>query len=408
MTRLLQLGAALGLSAVVVAHHAAADWREPQPFRRDAVEGRQFDYNAESFLHRFTFEPAPGLRPGARPVSDGIYGTAGSTRSDELYTRQEIQLTADFDGPAYFRYRYRRFEDFDGRYDSNLIGVGSELGRGSGITATLYGDVEGAKENVDLHGELAWDSGDGHHLRAVIVAPDFIFNDKQGDAEYGRYPFTYYLAGGYRLGDALLYGFANYNDNTRLHDHVEDFTYHYQQARAGLGVEVPFADAWEIGLEVEGLYTTRELNDRGGDVHPEQRLRRRHNQVTAELRHDFSADTAIWGGVRYFRLVERERRPDDGTRVDRQDRLERMTYIGVTRRLSERLQFAPGVFVNHADIREREDGERDDERGYYAKLTLPLQVTVNQSTGGYISVNPTARLHRAAFGGGNVQVYLPF
>lgn len=408
VTRLLQLGVVFGLGAVAVAHHAAADWREPQPFRRDAVDGRQFDYNAESFLHRFTFEPVPGLSSEATPPRDGIYGTAGSTRSDELYTRQEIQLTADFDGPTYFRYRYRRFEDFDGRYDSNLIGLGSELGQGSGVTASLYGDVEGAKENVDLHGELAWDGGDGDHLRAVVVAPDFIFNDKQGDAEYGRYPFTYYLAGGYRLGEAQLYGFANYNDNTRLHDHVDNFTYRYQQGRAGLGVEVPFADAWEAGLEVEGLYTTRELDDRGDSVHPEQRLRRRHTQVTGELRYAYSARTAFWGGVRYFRLVERERRPGDGERVDRHDRLERMAYAGVTRRLSERLQLAPGVFINHADIRAREDGERDDESGFYAKLTLPLQVTVNQSTGGYVALNPTARLHRAAFGGGNVQVYLPF
>ncbi|MFV8834388.1 hypothetical protein [Aquisalimonas sp.] len=406
--RLFRWGVVVGLGAVAVAHHAAADWREPQPFRRDVVDGRQFDYNTESFLHRFTFEPAPGLNEGARPPRDGVFGTAGSARSDELYTRQEIQLTGEFDGPAYFRYRYRRFEDFDGRYDSNLIGIGSGLGQGSGVTATLYGDVEGAKENVDLHGELAWDGGDGNHLRATVVAPDFIFNDKQGDAEYGRYPFTYYLAGGHRLGEALVYGFANYNDNTRLHNHVENFTYRYQQGRAGLGVEVPFADAWEAGLEVEGLYTTRALEDRGDSDLPEQRLRRRHTQVTAELRHAYSPDTAVWGGVRYFRLVARERRPDDPGRVDRQDRLERMAYLGITRRLSERLQLAPGVFVNHADVREREDGDRDDERGFYAKLTLPLQVTVNQSTGGYVALNPTARLHRAAFGGGNVQVYLPF
>ncbi|WP_290650809.1 hypothetical protein, partial [Aquisalimonas sp.] len=83
-------------------------------------------------------------------------------------------------------------------------------------------------------------------------------------------------------------------------------------------------------------------------------------------------------------------------------------YGGVTWRFNERMQFAPGVFLNYADIRKREDGEVDDARGLYSKLTLPLQITVDQARGGHITLNPTARLHRIAFGGGNVQVYLPF
>ena len=85
-----------------------------------------------------------------------------------------------------------------------------------------------------------------------------------------------------------------------------------------------------------------------------------------------------------------------------------MIYAGVTWHLSDNLRFAPGVFLNQADVREREDGEDDDEDGLYGKLTLPLQITVDRSTGGYVTLNPTARLHRAAFGGGNIQAYLPF
>jgi hypothetical protein len=94
--------------------------------------------------------------------------------------------------------------------------------------------------------------------------------------------------------------------------------------------------------------------------------------------------------------------------VDRRERIERMVYTGVTWHLSDTLRFAPGVFVNQADIRKRENGEDDDEEGVYGKLTLPLQITVDRSTGGYVTLNLAVRLHRAAFGGGNIQVYLPF
>ncbi len=390
---------------LLMATELAADWREPEPFRRDAIEGRQFDYNAESFLHRFTFEPGPVLGHGGRPARDGVFGTAGSTRSDEFYTRQDIQITAGADAPAHFRYRYRRFEDFDGRYDRNLVGVGARLDER--WRATLYGDIEGAKEDVDVQTELAWDGEDGHRFRAAIAIPDVTFTSKQGDAAYERQPYTYYLEGGRRAGPVTVYGFANYNDYLRLRDTARRFVYRYEQGRAGLGADVELGRRWSGSIEAEGLYTTRRLDDTGGDF-DDSRLRRRHSQVTAELRHDVDEALDLWGGVRYFRLSERDRRPADDDRVDRHERIERMAYAGVTWRLSERLRFAPGVFLNHADIREREDGSTDDARGLYGKLTLPLQITVNQATGGYVTLNPTARLHRAAFGGGNVQVHLPF
>ncbi|WP_290650044.1 hypothetical protein, partial [Aquisalimonas sp.] len=323
-----------------MAEHVAADWWEPQPFRQAAIDGRQFSYNAESFLHRFTFEPAPALGSRGWPLPDGIFGTGGSTRSDELYTRQQIQLTADFDGSGYFRYRFRRFEDFDGRYDSNLVGFGATLA--NGWMASLYGDVEGAKETIDVRFDLAWGDGAGNRFHAAIVAPDTLFNDKQREARFDRQPYTFYVAGARRLGNAVAYGFANYNDPVRLNDNVRDFSYRYEQGRGGVGLDVPIAPRWESSVEVEGLYTTRRLDDRGGEEVPDQRLRRRHNQVTGELRHGYGPATDLWGGVRYFRLMERDRGAA-GDPLDRHERRERMVYGGVTWRFNERMQFAPGV-----------------------------------------------------------------
>jgi len=400
-----RVAAICGACAFTVTAELAADWREAEPFRQDVIEGRQFDYNAESFLHRFTFEPAPALERRGGPVRDGVFGTGGSTRSDELYTRQDIQLTAGTDGPMYFRYRYRRFEDFDGRYDRNLLGVGAHL---SGQwRATLYGDIKGAKESVDLQTELAWADSDGNRFRAALVAPDVAFDSKQDDAVFERQPYTYYLEGARRAGKSTVYGFVNYNGYLRLRDTEREFTYRYEQAHAGLGVDVALTDGLDGSVEVEGLYTTRRLDNRGGEF-DDSRLRRRHNQLTAELRHAYRTDLDLWGGIRYFRLSERDRRPADDDRVDRRERIERMVYTGVTWHLSDTLRFAPGVFVNQADIRKRENGEDDDEEGVYGKLTLPLQITVDRSTGGYVTLNLAVRLHRAAFGGGNIQVYLPF
>jgi hypothetical protein len=46
-------------------------------------------------------------------------------------------------------------------------------------------------------------------------------------------------------------------------------------------------------------------------------------------------------------------------------------------------------------------------RGIDGKLTPAVELLVNRRTGGQLTLNPTFRLHRLVFGGGNVQLHLP-
>ncbi|MEX0729577.1 MAG: hypothetical protein WED00_03350 [Aquisalimonadaceae bacterium] len=397
------------LFCLLIAGDLAADWHDPQPFRRDRLDGRQFEYNAESFLHRFSFEAKPALGYSRRVSREGLRGTAGSTRSSELYVNMEARARFDMDGPAFAEYRFRRFEDFDGRYDSNLIGVGAEYGD---WRATLRGDVVGAKEDIDLQYELRWGNGAGSHIRAVLVQVDAMYNSKQGEGGYERYPFTGYLEGVWLApGNVAVYGFINSNRPTRLSEAERDFRLRDEQHAVGVGMDVPMGRNWAVGLELEGLYGVRRRDGYAAPGMNDQRLRRRFGAGTLELRQTVRQDLSAWYGVRYLRLVEDDRRPGDPDAWNRASRRETMIYGGVRWQWRERVALSPGVFLNHVDNRERfpfAADQNDRERGFYGKLAPAVELLVNRRTGGTISINPTVRLHRLAFGGGNIQADFPF
>ncbi len=388
---------------------AAADWTNPEPFRRDRVDGREFDYNAESFLHRFSFQPKPALGRGNPVMQDGLYGVAGSSRSDELYVQMWAQATLETETPLFFGYRFRRTEDFDGRFDHNLVGFGAHVGP---FRVSLWGDVVGAKEDIDLHGEVLWQPGAGNHLRFTLVAPDAVYNSKQSDGEYLRKPYTYHLDGQWEVAEDLrLYGFVNHNDHMRWREDDRGFRLSDRQHSAGVGMDLQLNRTWSASVELEGLYGVRRRDGVAGPDEADQRLRRNFGLVTVELRQWLRDDLQAWYGARYLRLDETDRRPRDAEEFVERERRETMVYGGVRYRWTDVISFAPGVFVNYADNEERypgDPGEDDSDRGIYAKLTPSVELLVDRRTGGYIAINPTARLHRAAFGGGNIQVYLPF
>ena len=388
---------------------AAASWNAPEPFRRDRVDGRDFDYNAESFLHRFSFEPKPALGGHRGHQTDGLRGWAGSTRSNELYVEMDAGMTIEFDAPAFAAYQFRRREDFDGRYDANLFGMGLFLGE---FRFSVWGDVLGAKEDVDIHSELLWSPSAGNHVRFTLVSPDTWFNSKQGDGEYERQPYTYHVEGRWQaLDDLQLYGFINHNNPVRLREDVQGFRFRDRQDSAGLGFDLRLGPELALGVEVEGLYGTRRRDGLDEPEAADQRQRRQFGLATMELRQWLRDDLKAWYGLRYLHFDERNRQPraEDGGEI--LERRESLVYGGVRWRWREQITLAPGVFVNYVDNTERYPGdpEQDDgDRGVYGKLTPAVEVLVDRRTGGTITFNPSVRLHRAAFGGGNIQVDLPF
>ncbi len=394
---------------VLATGQATAAWTAPEPFRRDRIEGRDFDYNAESFLHRFSFQPKPALGAPRVPRVDGLRGWAGSSRSDELFVEMDAQVTLDFDTPAFAGYRFRRREDFDGHFDANLFGIGFQVGD---FRFSVWGDVVAAKEDIDVHGELLWAPGTRGHLRLTLVAPDAWYNSKQDDGRYERQPYTYHVEGGWLLTDDLrLYGFINHNNRLRLREHAQGFRFTDAQQSAGVGLDVQLSETLALGAELEGLYGTRRRDGLAGPEEEDQRQRRQFGLATLELRHWLQHDLQAWYGLRYLHFDERDRQPrsDDGGRI--LERRESMAYGGVRWRWREQITLAPGVLVNYVDNREYHPaapGEVDTDRGFYGKLTPAVEVLVDRRRGGTVSFNPTLRLHRAAFGGGNIQVNLPF
>ncbi|TVR48147.1 MAG: hypothetical protein EA402_00740 [Planctomycetota bacterium] len=472
-SRFLAAGAAATLLCFGADVAQALEWENPEPFRRERLQGRQFSYNSESFLHRLSFEPKPGLG-GARRLGatdSGIEGVAGSTRNDELYVRSELRLRKDFDQPAFAAARFRRSEDFDGYYHEALVGLGIDY---EGWEVSLHGDVQAAKENVDVHLRFGWsDPESDNRLHATIVAVDWLFNEKQVGGFYEQQPLTYHLAGSWQLLEPLtLYGFAAYNAPSRLIWNRYGTSSVDRQASAGIGLRWLPAEGWSLSLENEGLYGTRRtqasagsqaldilfpqeeafaggferlltpgelllldrLNPGQGGLFerqgpPRQRLRRSYLSSTMEVVQDLAEGEQRWLGLRYFRLREDDRRNPGDWAMSHSTRREYTLYVGQRWQLPQllpRLAVAPTLYVayhdNHLEFPQSQlntlpMGEQGfvgggylDQRdvGFYGKLAPAIEYTVIRESQAVISINPTIFLHRAAFGGGNVQVYIPF
>lgn len=154
---------------------ASADiWSEPHPFRREAlIEGRDFEYDSRSFLNRLSYQPLFVTQPG----HDGIYGSAGSVTSTELYLDVAVQQTLRFDDERHsIRLNYRRSEDYDGYFDQQRIGYGIDV---SDFRFGVSGDVRGDKAETDVYFEADWTPSENAFWRINLILPDAYLNQKE-------------------------------------------------------------------------------------------------------------------------------------------------------------------------------------------------------------------------------------
>ncbi|MCA1805898.1 MAG: hypothetical protein LC646_11315 [Xanthomonadaceae bacterium] len=382
---------------------------DPQPFRmEDALAGRDIHYNDVSFLHRISFLPITPPSSGLAEDREGLFGSAGSTRSNELYALMHLQKTMPLDNDWFLRYRFQRDEDFDGRYDRNLLGVGRDFGEG--WSASFSGDIEGDKSRIDLEAELTWRDGAGSHARLVLVAPDYLFNDKQEEAQFTRQPYTGFADLRWQWTEAIaLLAFVNHNTDTSLRNESLDLDFHYRKTAGGVGIDADLG-AWQLRAWLEGEQGRRRHESLSASFAP-ARLSRRHHELGAELGRDLGPDLAGRAGVRVLRFEETGRHGGDPMDEVGLRRDETMLYAGVSWRLGARYRFYPTVYLNFIDNHERFPADpvrnRDDE-GFVGKLGLPLEVLVHEASGATLTFNPTLYLHRLAFGGGNLQASIPF
>ena len=397
--------ASLMFSAQALAAFSQDLRMEPQPFRQAQVlEGREFDYNAESFLHRSSFAPGTPVTPDVIP-KDRLTGTGGSTRSKELFFDVAIQTSYEFSETLDFQYRFRRTEDYDGRYDRNLVGVGF-AGEG-GAHFRLMADVEGDKSRTDLQPELTWEHPDGHQLKAALVLSDALFNSKQSENEFRRNPRTWFLAGRWQATPNHSFrGYLNVTPETELQINADNTLFRDRNGRVGAGWDWDMDDGrhWQWIAEAEGTdRSERFLGDSEDDE-----MTRRFWRSRAEYRAPVLGMNYRVGGQAMFL---REKGEFIGANRELTDRKEWMGFSGIDLRLNPRWSFTPTVYgsviegesVNFDD----EPGEEENLNGFYAKLTLPFNWRPEGATGASITLNPTFRLHRAAFGGGNLQMHIP-
>lgn len=382
---------------------------DPRPFRmEDALAGRDFEYNDVSFLHRISFHPIFPLASGLAEDREGLYGSAGSTRSNELYTLMQLQKTMPLDNDWFLRYRFQRDEDFDGRYDRNLLGIGRNFGEG--WSASFSGDIEGDKSRIDLEAELSWRDGAGNHARLVLVGPDYLFNDKQEVAQFTRQPYTGFADLRWQWTPAMaLLAFVNHNTDTSLRNESLDQDFHYRQTAGGVGIDANLG-TWRLRVWLEGEQGRRRYESLSGSIAP-ARFSRRHHELGAELGRDLGPGLAGRAGARLLRFEETGRHGGDPLDEVRLRRDEIMLYAGVSWRLGARFRFHPILYLDFIDNHERfpADPVRNrDDKGFVGKLGLPLEVLVHEASGATLTFNPTLYLHRLAFGGGNLQASIPF
>ena len=385
-------------------------YADPRPFRMDdALAGRDIHYNDVSFLHRFSFQPVTAPVSGMAEDREGLYGTAGSTRSNELYTVMQLQKTMPLDGGWFLRYRFQRDEDFDGRYDRNLLGIGRRFGERWALS--FSGDIEGDKSRIDLETELSWRDGGGSHGRLALVAPDYLFNDKQAEARFTRQPYTGFADLRWQLTpSSAVLAFVNHNTATRLRNEFLDTDLYYRQTAAGLGAELRLGGDWELRLWLEGE-DGRRRHESLSDSFTSSAFTRRHREVGMELGRELRPGLAGRVGARVVRFEESGRHGGDTADEVRLRREEVMVHAGIGWRMRPRLTFHPTVYLASIDNHERfpadpARGHEDD--GFVGKLGLPLEVLVHEASGATLTFNPTLYLHRLAFGGGNLQASIPF
>ena len=381
---------------------------EPQPFRQTQVlDGREFDYNAESFIHRASFMPQ--LPVTASPIpQERLIGTGGSSRSDELFLDMAIQTTHQFSERLDFQYRFRRSEDYDGRFDRNLIGLG--FSPHSNWNLRMMANVDGDKSQTDLQPELSYRHPNGHQAVAALVFTDMLFNSKQSQDEYQTSPITAYFGGLWEVSDQhRLRAYANVTPETEL-EIMEGDVFRNESARVGIGWDwrMPHGGHWQWIAEAEGTDREQHKAEEGNTDTMTRRFWRSRAEYRAPLAGQLTYRT---GGQALFL---RERGAFIGDNVELTDRKEWLAFAGISHSMSPEWTFNPTVFVTvvegesiDRDPEDPEEHDTDDLNGVYGKINLPFEWQPQGNNGARITLNPTFRLHTAAFGGGNLQVSIP-
>lgn len=400
----------LSLSVFSSALYSATGWSGPEPFRLERLEGRQFDYNLESFLQRLSFTEKPIYDFAPLWQQNGWYGTGGSSRGKEFYVHSQLQQKLQFEAPVFAGFRHKRSEDLDGRYDRTLFGVGYQAEQAWDLG--VWADVSGAKEDMDLQFEANRQFSNGSWLTGALVLADVFYNSKTyGDNRYQKKPVTLYAAAGQQFQQQQFSGFLNLNLKTRYQDAAAEQLFSDEQYSAGLNWQSSLSKNTELAVQAQGLYGRRSMQQlQLGLSESDWLMRRRFQQLNVELRQANSGLRPFTYGLQANRLQELDSRFAAGQRAA-ENRRELFSYIATEYALSGNWLAKPVLFVGYASARSEFRQHSDEplhDNGWLAKISPNFIWQLSAQTGAYVVINPTVKLHNLQFGGGNVQVFMPF
>ena len=385
------------------------DAPDPEPFRReDEIQGRVPRYDKDTFLHRFTYRYFPSDAKVWQKDRQGFRTTIGSVKTNEAYVKMQVNKTIAFDGPAFFSFRFKRDEDFDGRYDRNCVGLGLKLPENWSLA--LFSDIEAEKENADLQFELEKKYKDDSNIRLGFVAVDFTYNHKQDEGRYEKYPFTYFAETNWQPNEGLLlHGFINYNSPVRLDFAEREYNFWYEQLTGGMEITKIFSDKLELFYSFKAEHGTRDRFSTALIADDERHFSRSYYEYTFQATQYLKENLDIWTGVRFLSFLERDKRPLNPELEHNERRREEMLYTGITWRLNEKTVFRPGIYLNFVNNNidyPYSAVPYEKNKGLYSKLALPIDFALSDTA--KITFNATFHLDRILFGGLNIQAYFKF
>ena len=368
---------------------------EPRPFRLEAaLAGRGFAYNEESFLHRWSYRQDFPLVGSGELWGTGLWAGAGSVRSTEFFAQSWLHERIALEDWGTLEFRYARDEDYDGRYDRVLLGMGWRFA--PAWTATLLGDVPGDKEDIDVQLELAWAQG-ADRFRLALVLTDFEYDQKQTAAEYAAEPLTLFVERWWALGASTeLYAYANANLEARWQEFATSRSLADRATEGGIGIRHGLGAGRALRAYLRGGTAARE------DAVPAAATALAREHLDAALQYERPA----WLGLRVLRLDETL--ASSAAPTTRLERSEVLLYGGSRWRLSERVSFAPELELDWVDVLdEAAVPGAPPTRALLGKLALPLEVVLDRKRAARLVFNPGLKLHEVKFGGAQLTLAIP-
>lgn len=383
----------------------------PQPWRAEAVvQGRDEAYDAERFLHELTFAHQAEA-PSA--VENGIRGTGGSVSSDELY--YDFRFRQDFgfrEGRNGFLLDIQRSEDLDGAYDRQLVGFRQNLGERSELW--LQGDVFSDKAQSDVYfsGQHYLNGRKGSNetswLHASWIIPDAYFNDKTSTPDrFTREPQSLFLQWHQQteLRQSTTIS-VNWSPESEFVSRQENLTVASDNVRAAFDHRQQ-SGPWALSIAIEGERSRRQYQLQGPQEGQRRDFSRDYLKATTSARLNEHRLKPRFG-LAYIHLDERGffgRAIDDTGDIRRR---EPVVFADITLQASAATTLSPAIYLSAPDIRQSFEATREDNHsGFMGKLALPLQFRLSATDRASLTLNPTFYLHKAAFGGGNLQFHWP-